>query len=304
VKATFSFVMKALFLPLLFAVTAIAQVPPQLKPPAPVRPSTSGAIPSAENTGDLSRFDLDFRGGSPENLIGAISEAMGKKVNVVIGENAEGIRLPAVRVRNATIADVFSAIATTTRHDVAVPVTVGMGGIAQSIQYRTVQSQFLPASNPVTDDTVWSFVSNEAETQELAAHATQPARELRHFQLSDYLNDKLTVADITTAIRTGWEMLEIKNPPDLKFHQETGIMIAAGEAKLIDQIPMVLQQLPRKSGADGDTFPVPNRFQPPTIPGTSTPPAASGSSALPPSPAAPRAAPAPSSRPTNVFRGQ
>ena len=192
----------------------------------------------------------------------ALGQVLGKQVNVIVVDSASKVRLPPVRVRNVTLNDVFTAIATASQREVAVPTGQNM------IQYKNVQCRFLPAGSSITDDTVWSFVSNESEVEEQSLRLNKPNRELAHFQLGDYLNDKLSVEDITTAIRTGWEMLGTKEPPDLKFHKETGIMIAAGDPKLLEQIPLVLQQLPRGHFAPGAPPMVPSIPRPgaPTTP--------------------------------------
>ena len=219
------------------AATLLAQAP--VPSPQPTRQ----AVQNAPAVGDLSRFDLDFRGGTPKELVDSLGQAMGKQVNVIIIDSASKVRLPPVRVRNATVNDVFNAIATASQREVAIP------SGQNTIQYKVVQCRFTPSGNSITDDTVWSFVSNETDLEEQTLRLNQPKRELAHFQLRDYLSDTLTVEDITTSIRTGWEMLAVKNPPDLKFHKETGILIAAGDPQLLDQIPMLLKQLPR-DGSD------------------------------------------------------
>jgi hypothetical protein len=92
------------------------------------------------------------------------------------------------------------------------------------------------------------------------------------------------VEDITTAIRIGWEMLKVERIPDLKFHKETGILITAGNPDLLDQIPAVLQQLPRKDD--------PNAIRPPRViqrPSAPVAPPAPAAPAAPPTPAAPPA---------------
>jgi hypothetical protein len=194
----------------------------------------------------LTRIDLDFKGGPPAALIEAISKALGNQVNVIVDEADSQVRLPPIRVRSATINDVFSALATATLREIPLPTG------RDSYQMHRVQSQFKPtdSGSGITDDTVWSFVSNEPETQQALLKSEKVSKSaLRHFQLGSYLSDKLTVEDITTTIRTGWEMLGIREQPVLKFHKETGILIAAGDAELLEQIPMVLQQLPTQNGA-------------------------------------------------------
>lgn len=285
------------------AAGALAQAPvpvpaPQTAPPAVTLPSPDAprkpgeprrANPPPADVSNLTRFDLNFPGGRPDMLVEALDKALGKMgaVNVVIHESAANVMLPAVRVRNATVADVFNAIQTASRREVAVPTSVqmGIGGqkTVQSYSYRNVQHQFIPAGNSLTDDTVWSFVSNEPEALSEKERLDQTPRETRYFTLREYLSDSLTVEDITTAIRIGWEMLKVERIPDLKFHKETGILITAGNPDLLDQIPAVLQQLPRKD--DPNTIRPPRVIQRPNAP------------VAPPAPAAPLAPPSPAAPP-------
>ena len=91
--------------------------------------------------------------------------------------------------------------------------------------------------------------------QALLDSKEKPKLSLRHYQLGPYLADHVTVEDITTTIRTGWELIGVKEQPQLKFHKETGILIAAGDGDLLDDIPMVLQQLPTSASASPPPFP-------------------------------------------------
>ena len=52
-----------------------------------------------------------------------------------------------------------------------------------------------------------------------------------------------------------WDLLGVKEQPELKFHKETGILIAMGDEELIEQIPMVLQQLPTNGSAGNNALP-------------------------------------------------
>jgi len=232
--------MKTLVCLLLLATAASAQNAPVPSRPQRVINQVAQNQPAAE----LSRFDLDFKGGPPAALVQAMSKALGKQVNVVVDESDAAVRLPPILVRSATVHDVFTAITMATAREVAVPVGGG------NYQFRSVQNTFQPAG-AISDDTVWSFSSNEADTQQNNEVIGKPERSLRHFQLSPYLNEKLTVEDITTAIRTGWEMMGEKDQPELKFHRETGILIAVGNTKLLEQIPQLLQQLPGSENAAG-----------------------------------------------------
>jgi len=261
------------FLLLTLAASAFGQSLPPTTTPEKVSPlviQEHAATPSPQ----VSRVDLDFKGGPPAALVDAISKSVGKQVNVIVDEDDAQVRLPPIHVRNATVADIFSALANATMREVTVPVG------RDSYQTRQVRSQFMPTnSGGVSDETVWSFVSNEPETKQAQFNfAKSPKRALRHFQLGNYLSDKLSVEDITTAIRTGWELLGVKEQPELKFHKETGILIAAGDPDLLEQIPMVLQQLP--ASASGGSY---SPLLPSPVP-RNNPPRTSTVPPLPPSP--------------------
>jgi hypothetical protein len=237
-----------------------ATVPNAINPPVPRRTNAIPGPPQAvlPPLPVLSKIDLDFQGGTPAALIDVLSRSLGKRVNAIIDDSDAKVQLPAIHVRNADLTSIFTAMATATAKQVAIPTSSHMGGTV-SYQYQNVQSQFVPPpGGGVTDDTVWSFVSNESDAQTFLDSTKTTQRALKHFQLGPYLNEKLTVEDITTAIRTGWEMLETQDKPELKFHKETGILLAAGDAKLLEQIPQVLLQLPRAPGS-------------PEFPGTTTP---------------------------------
>jgi hypothetical protein len=237
--------MKLFLLLLLLVGAAAAQTPPTAKEPAkpsqiiglsPERAPSSGSSGSESGKSETTRFDLDFPGGTARELVDAMSKARGTQVNVVIGKLNDRVMLPPVRVHNATTADIFHAIATATTHETPV------FGSDHTVHNQVVESQFIPAGDAVSDDATWSFVSNDWGSTTIAE--TEPPHELRDFQLRNYLSDKLTVEDITTAIRTGWDMQGVKVQPVLKYHKETGILIVAGDPKLLDQIPKVLAELP------------------------------------------------------------
>jgi hypothetical protein len=227
-------------------------------PPAPV-PGTREALPPqavVQTTPekppmpDAKRIDLHFKGGTPRDLIAAMGAALGKEVNAVIGDEGAKVKLPEFRVRNATVADIFEALGRISKRSVKVPLGGG------SYQQQIVQSQFLRVDN-TGDDTLWSFVSNEAEVAEALEKEVLQKRQLQHFQLGEYLSDRLTIEDITTALQTGWEMVGAKEMPDLKFHPQTGILIVAGDPKLLDQIPDLLKCLPKRKIQTTEKLPPP-----------------------------------------------
>lgn len=68
------------------------------------------------------------------------------------------------------------------------------------------------------------------------------SRTVRFFQLGPYL-DKYKVEDITTAVRSAWELLGDTNQAQMKFHKETKMLIAVGETNQLNTIQAVLREL-------------------------------------------------------------
>ena len=64
-----------------------------------------------------------------------------------------------------------------------------------------------------------------------------------------------TVEDITTAIKIGWELAGVKNPPTMRFHEETKLLIVVGDQRQTQCVDQVLQRLssngPRQPGQPG-----------------------------------------------------
>lgn len=189
------------------------------QPSAPLPPS---ALNSAASK--LTKFSLDFPGGTPGELVIAIQKAMGRPLNVVIPVEHAGWRLPPLKMSGINVMQLFSAL------EVAGPrrQIVGRQQIDSSYSFRTNQALALD------DDSVWSFYVN---TQPL------PPKVVRFYLLTPYLEAGLTVDDITTAIQTSWRMLEDKDSPTLSFHKETKMLIAVGDYSGLETIDLALKTL-------------------------------------------------------------
>jgi hypothetical protein len=61
------------------------------------------------------------------------------------------------------------------------------------------------------------------------------------------------VDDITTAVRTGWNMLGETNAPELNFHEDTKLLIAVGPLDKLQLIDEVLSEL-KKALPETNTF--------------------------------------------------
>lgn len=206
----------------------------------PNRPSAGAA---AEAGGDLKRIDLDFPGGTPDQLVAAISKALGHPLNAIIPNEQKDTKIMPIKVFGVTVPELFSALESASATQRAI-VT------GKNMQFQNVALGFRPNTNNVTEQTVWSFYSTAPTAEYLAAtsNAVAPEQVCQYFQLAPYLENR-SIEDITTAIQTGWKMLKVEPAPQLSFHQETKLLIAVGYATHIAQIPLVLEQLQRDDTA-------------------------------------------------------
>ena len=187
------------------------------------------AVPSdvAPAQPKLTRFDIDFPGGTPRELVAAIEKAMGRTINVLIPDHAANARLPSLKMHNVNIEQLFFAFERAGQHLHAVV----RGETTQWVESRMgFQSQNISYG----DDAIWTFYWNSQELPKIC----------RFYPLDEYLAAGVSVDDITTAVRTGWKMLgEDSAQPSLSFHKETKLLIAVGEIAKLETIDQVLHAL-------------------------------------------------------------
>ena len=98
---------------------------PALPPPAPapgegfseklhkIIAESGGATTPAPVS--LRRFDLDFPGGRPRELVAAIQQALGKPLNAIIPDDCSNILLPPLKMNNVDVPHLFRALEVASR---------------------------------------------------------------------------------------------------------------------------------------------------------------------------------------------
>ena len=186
------------------------------------RPPKSGQVIHENNL--LPRFDLDFPGGTPGDLVKAIEKATQKPLNAIIPEHdCANLILPGISVKNVTVQQVFEAI-TSASKDTRRYVT-DTGGYGRGVPWSvmTLTYGFRTEGSP-NENSIWYFYRDK-----LPDSASPTV--CKFYLLSPYLDAGFKVEDITTAIQTAWKMLGITSPPDLKYHKDTKLLIAVGERR-------------------------------------------------------------------------
>jgi hypothetical protein len=202
-----------------------------------------------QRSGELTRFSLDFPGGTPKELVAAIQKAMGKPLNAIVPDEYVEMKIPALKMANVNVQQLFSALEQATRRSQAYEAGSyggGANGTYRSIQQVITSYGFQQGPGPLTDDTIWYFYASKPPMPTLSG--TGEAKAVRFYSLEPYLRltrgeRHLTVDDITTAIETGWKMLGETSPPKISFHKDTNLLIAVGEPNKLETIDAVLKAL-------------------------------------------------------------
>ncbi len=226
---------------------ALAQ-PAAVSSPGTAVPSST-AFPSrsrVQGTEALTSFDLNFPGGEPRELVAAIQKAMGRPLNVIIPDEYADIKLPALKMSNVNVQQLFSALQQASHKSQAVESGNYYGGTSgggyRSVQVVTTSYGFQsgPGSN-LSDDTIWYFYAEKPVLPPVAAQTENKI--CKFYSLTPYLERHFTVDDITTAIETGWKMLGESSPPKISFHKDTKLLIAVGEPNKLEIIDAALKAL-------------------------------------------------------------
>ena len=196
--------------------------------------------PNAPATPQLTKFSLDFPGGTPSQFVEAIQKAMGKPLNVIINKEDEDVNIPPLKMDDVLLTQLFNALEATSRKVVAVSSgNTGFGGFNSYSQFVSSYG-FKTDDSPVSDTSVWYFHVERPSMPPVIS--TQ--KSCQFYSLSDYLDRGFTVDDITTAIQTGWKLSGETSPPELNYHKETKLLIAYGEPSKLKTIEQVLVALP------------------------------------------------------------
>src|SRR2546430_1505110 len=164
---------RTLLLPALAALLIIGSASAQDAPktPAAVYPKTD-ARPGSR---DLNSFDLDFKGGRPRDLVTAIEKATSHTLNVLIPEEFANTQIPALKMKNVYLPELFAALELASRKQETVKIGTEYQRFGSSYGFRQAGG-----NNVINDDTIWYF------------HAERPnippaVKACRFYSLAPYL---------------------------------------------------------------------------------------------------------------------
>src|SRR5712671_2577137 len=129
--------------------TTFAQESPR---PIPAPGGTLGLPPSTSPA--LTKFDLDFKGGSPKDLVAAIQKASGKPLNAIVPDELADVKIPALKMKNVDVPQLFKALEGASSK---------MELTKYNNNYQQTHTVYGFRSNPgtVSDDTIWYFYAEK-----------------------------------------------------------------------------------------------------------------------------------------------
>jgi hypothetical protein len=173
-------------------------------------------------------LNVDFPGGAATEYITAIRKADADANIVVLGELDE-IPVPAVRLRNV---DVGAALAVLSE----LPPQQGNQGREVKIEEILRDGERSPVFT-VTGRT-WSMGKGTAHAQKTSV-----------ISMAELLGENLKPADALKAVETALELIKGDyEPAQIRFHEETGLLIARGSPEQIESIQQVIAQLQERAG--------------------------------------------------------
>ena len=222
----------------LAAATAFGQTPASI-PSLPGVPVARLSAPASEQ--NLTKFDLDFPGGTPKDLLAAIQEAMRRPLNAIVPDEFTAERLPGLKMKNVNVPQLFEALGLASHKTELAPNAFRgpspfPGGFGNQVVSTTYGFR---TQGPPTDDSIWYFYVERP----VLSPPPPPQKICRFYSLAPYVDRGATVDDITTAIETGWQMLGDSSPAAIRFHKDTKLLIAVGEPSKLEIIDAVLKAM-------------------------------------------------------------
>ncbi|MGF1484901.1 MAG: hypothetical protein ACFBZ8_11115 [Opitutales bacterium] len=203
----------------------------------PTAPANAAQRVTTEKS-DPARITLDFPGGTPSELIDAMSKALGRQISAVFPVGSERIEIPPFTVEEADETALLKSLYYREQFEIR---------DRNAISYREVGYN-------------WGWIGGVWRLEIDRVSGVGPVNEVVPVGVGELLRH-YTIEEITTAIRLGWDNLPApayenspyylvrpnKAPASLHYHEETQLLVAVAsepELQLMRQTLSTLQDQP------------------------------------------------------------
>ncbi len=165
-------------------------------------------------------IDVRFRGGTAAQYIVAVREAAGD-LNILVAPEASEVRMPPVDLNRVSV----------------------------SAAIRLLKDK----ANESPDRRVWLnvtelplYAAGEQQTFEVSAQVRSHRKRISDayvWTVSNLLGDDLSSKAVLSAVEMALDVVNSKTAPDVRFHEDTGLLIATGDENQMETIDGVLTRL-------------------------------------------------------------
>ncbi len=174
---------------------------------------------AGQGTGDAQLITLNFRGGTALEYVEAVRRAAGD-INVVVAPEAAEVRMPAVTIKQVTVPAALELL----------------NGQVRELRDRRVK---LSVRQMLVHD------KRERQTYHIRAEISgRPTAQAAHvWTLAAVRNNGVASEAVLSAVETALDVVASATQPDVRFHEDTALLIASGDHDQLQAIEHVLDSL-------------------------------------------------------------
>jgi len=175
---------------------------------------------TAQSTNPDTLISLQFRGGTATEYLAAVRRVAGDQFNVIIAPEAGEVSVPVLELTRVSPSSAVRLL----------------DGLAEERPGHAVRLTIneVPRETPA-----------EQPTYLVRAQVRSAARshEVHVWTVQSLLDHGYTSEAVISAIELGLAVVGSPEPPDVRFHEDTGLIIATGEKRQLDTIEQVVSSL-------------------------------------------------------------
>lgn len=217
---------------LMFAIAAAAQ---------DSKPAVANPPDNAETSEKLLTFE--FKGGTADDYVSTVRKNAPDANIVVMGELSR-INVPPIRLQSVSVWSALDVLQSTPADEQS-----GLRGIDVQWKMSVPQTRGpVPSMRPVGGGGAPVYIVTAVTTNSGIVKAT---RTMSVLEVNQMLESGIKAEDLLTAVEASLAMLKNEfEPADVRFHEQTGLLIVRGHPEQTNAVQSVVDQLSKRSKRD------------------------------------------------------